>query len=112
MQTIPGLFLHLTETYKKPGLFLYKKDGRFVPLSTEMVRQEVERISFGLRSLGVVPGDKVILLAENGPWRCLQFPLRRPGAGGGCPPPKKNKGGGGKGRAAPPPPLRDNGPSR
>jgi len=68
MQTIPGLFLHLTETYKKPGLFLYKKDGRFVPLSTEMVRQEVERISFGLRSLGVVPGDKVILLAENGPW--------------------------------------------
>ena len=68
MQTISRLFLHLTETYKKPGLFLYKKDGRFVPLSTEMVRQEVERISFGLRSLGVVPEDKVILLAENGPW--------------------------------------------
>jgi len=68
MQTISRLFLHLTETYKKPGLFLYKKDGRFVPLSTEMVRQEVERIAFGLRSLGVVPGDKVILLAENGPW--------------------------------------------
>jgi long-chain acyl-CoA synthetase len=68
MQTIARLFLHLTETYKKPGLLIYKKDGRYVPLSTEEVRQEVERIALGLRWLGVVPGDKVILLAENGPW--------------------------------------------
>jgi long-chain acyl-CoA synthetase len=68
MQTIARLFLHLTETYKKPGLLIYKKDGRYVPLSTEEVRQEVERIALGLRWLGVGPGDKVILLAENGPW--------------------------------------------
>jgi long-chain acyl-CoA synthetase len=68
MQTIARLFLHVTETYKKPGLLIYKKDGRYVPLSTEEVRQEVERIALGLRWLGVVPGDKVILLAENGPW--------------------------------------------
>jgi long-chain acyl-CoA synthetase len=68
MQTIPRLFLHLTETYRKPDLLIYKKDGRYVPLSTEEVRREVERIALGLRRLGVVPGDKVILLAENGPW--------------------------------------------
>jgi long-chain acyl-CoA synthetase len=68
MQTIPRLFLRLTETYKKPGLLLHKKDGQYVPLSTDEVRGEVERISLGLRSLGVVSGDKVILLAENGPW--------------------------------------------
>jgi long-chain acyl-CoA synthetase len=68
MQTIPRLFLRLTETYKKPGLLLYKKDGRYVPLSTEEVRGEVERIALGLKNLGVVPGDKVVLLAENGPW--------------------------------------------
>jgi long-chain acyl-CoA synthetase len=68
MQTIPRLFLRLTDTYKKPALLLYKKDGIYIPLSTEEVRGEVERIALGLRGLGVAPGDKVILLAENGPW--------------------------------------------
>jgi long-chain acyl-CoA synthetase len=68
MQTIPRLFLRLTETYKKPNLLLYKKEGVYAPLTTEEVREEVERIALGLRRLGVVPGDKVILLAENGPW--------------------------------------------
>lgn len=68
MQTIPRLFLQLTDLYKKPALLLYKKDGHYVSLSTEEVRGEVERIALGLRGLGVVPGDKIILLAENGPW--------------------------------------------
>jgi len=68
MQTIPRLFLRLTDTYKKPALLLYKKDGIYTGLSTEEVRGEVERIALGLRGLGVAPGDKVILLAENGPW--------------------------------------------
>ena len=68
MQTIPRLFLRLTDTYKKPALLLYKKDGRYVSLSTAEVREEVERIALGLRALGVAPGDRVILLAENGPW--------------------------------------------
>jgi long-chain acyl-CoA synthetase len=68
MQTIPRLFLRLTDTYKKPALLLHKRDGRYDSLSTAEVREEVERIALGLRGLGVVPGDKVILLAENGPW--------------------------------------------
>jgi len=68
MQTIPRFFLALTEAYKKPDLLLYKKDDVYQGLSTETVRQEVERIALGLRSLGVVAGDKVILLAENSPW--------------------------------------------
>ncbi|MGB7295647.1 MAG: long-chain fatty acid--CoA ligase [Candidatus Aminicenantales bacterium] len=67
-QTIPRLFLHLTETFQKPALLLYKKDGRYQSLSTADVRQEVEQIALGLRGLGVSPGDKVALLAENSPW--------------------------------------------
>lgn len=66
--TIPRQFLHLTESFKKPDLLLYKKDGRYVSLSTDEVRREVGRIALGLHALGVRRGDKVILLAENGPW--------------------------------------------
>jgi long-chain acyl-CoA synthetase len=68
MTTIPRLFLQLTDAYKKPALLLYKKDGRYLSLSTAGVREEVERIALGLKDLGVRSGDKVILLAENGPW--------------------------------------------
>jgi len=68
MQTIPRLFLELTENFKKPDLLLFKKDGVYRGLSTDEVRQEVERIALGLKGLGVSAGDKVILLAENGPW--------------------------------------------
>ncbi|MBP1766245.1 MAG: hypothetical protein H6P98_360, partial [Candidatus Aminicenantes bacterium] len=44
MQTIPLLFLHLTDTFKKPALLHYKKDGAYVSLTTDEVRTEVERI--------------------------------------------------------------------
>jgi len=66
--TIPRLFLYLTDTFQKPSLLLYKKDGRYLSLSTAEVRREVERIALGLKDLGVGPGNKVILLAENSPW--------------------------------------------
>jgi long-chain acyl-CoA synthetase len=66
--TIPRLFLHLTDTFQKSALLLYKKGGRYLSLSTTEVRQEVERIALGLKDLGVNPGDKVVLLAENSPW--------------------------------------------
>jgi len=67
-ETIPQLFIHLTDAFKKPALFLYKKDGRYTPISTEDVRRTVARISLGLRDLGVRREDKVVLLAENSPW--------------------------------------------
>jgi long-chain acyl-CoA synthetase len=67
-ETIPQLFVHLTDSFKKPALLLYKKDGRYTPISTDEVRQTVTRVALGLRDQGVRRGDKVVLLAENGPW--------------------------------------------
>ncbi len=73
-ETIPQMFLHLTKSYPKPDLMLYKKDGRYVPISTEEFRNRVIRLALGLRDLGVRQGDKVILLADNGPdWTITDY---------------------------------------
>jgi long-chain acyl-CoA synthetase len=81
MQTIPRLFLEVTEKFKKPDLLLYKKDGLYSGLATDEVRKEVEQIALGLRGLGVSAGDKVILLAENGPrWAMTDFAILSLGA--------------------------------
>jgi long-chain acyl-CoA synthetase len=72
--TLPQLFLHLTKSYPKPVMLLYKKEGRYVPISTEEFRSRVSRLALGLQNLGVKPGDKVILLADNGPdWTITDY---------------------------------------
>jgi long-chain acyl-CoA synthetase len=73
-ETIPRLFLHLTKSYPKPDMLLYKKDGRYVPISTEEFRNKVSRLALGLQSLGVRTGDKIILLADNSPdWTITDY---------------------------------------
>jgi long-chain acyl-CoA synthetase len=72
--TLPQLFLHLTKSYPKPAMLLYKKEGRYVPISTEEFRSRVSRLALGLQNLGVKPGDKIILLADNGPdWTITDY---------------------------------------
>jgi len=73
-ETIPQMFLHLTKSYPKPDIMLYKKEGRYVPISTEEFRKRVIRLALGLQELGVRQGDKVILLADNGPdWTIMDY---------------------------------------
>ncbi len=72
--TIPQTFLHLTKSYSKPDMLLHKREGRYVPISTEEFRNRVSRLTLGLQHLGVKPGDKVILLADNGPdWTITDY---------------------------------------
>jgi long-chain acyl-CoA synthetase len=55
-------------------MLLYKKEGRYVPISTEEFKSRVSRLALGLQNLGVKPGDKVILLADNGPdWTVTDY---------------------------------------
>jgi len=73
-ETIPQTFLHLTKSYPKPDIMLHKKEGRYVPISTEEFRNRVIRLALGLQELGVRKGDKVILLADNGPdWTIMDY---------------------------------------
>ncbi len=72
--TLPQMFLHLTKSYPKPDIMLSKKEGRYVSISTEEFRNRVIRLALGLHELGVSHGDKVILLADNGPeWTITDY---------------------------------------
>ncbi|MFP4083022.1 MAG: AMP-dependent synthetase/ligase [Candidatus Aminicenantes bacterium] len=67
IETLAQLFLNTIKSFPKDDLMLYKKEGRYVPISTQEFSQRVRHISLGLQELGFKPGDKLIILSENRP---------------------------------------------
>jgi long-chain acyl-CoA synthetase len=64
----------------KPALW-GKQDGRWVALSYAELGQQVLRLARGLRALGVQPGDRVALAAENRPeWIVADYAIMAAGA--------------------------------
>jgi len=68
INTLGGLFLHTVRSFPRDDFMLYKSGGRFQKLSTEKFESTVKQLSLGLQDLGIKSGDKVILLADNGPY--------------------------------------------
>jgi len=66
-ETLCQVLLDTVSTFPKPDFMLYKKEGRYQPLSTEDFGRRVKLLSLGLRDLGLEKGDKVIILSENRP---------------------------------------------
>ncbi|MGQ9577112.1 MAG: AMP-dependent synthetase/ligase [Candidatus Aminicenantales bacterium] len=67
VETLSELFLNTVKSYPKPDLMLYKREGQYVPISTEVFGETVKKMSLGLWELGLRPEDKLIILAENRP---------------------------------------------
>jgi long-chain acyl-CoA synthetase len=66
VQTIPELFLNGIRQYPRPDCFSYRDEsGQYVDVSSEEALRRVMALRMGLKSLGVQPGDRVALLAEN-----------------------------------------------
>jgi len=65
--TISQLLLNTIKLYPKDDLFLYKKEGKYVPISTEELGKRVKYFCLGLRDLGFEEGDKMIILSESKP---------------------------------------------
>jgi long-chain acyl-CoA synthetase len=81
VQTLNGLFLNTCRRYVKPCLLSEKIEGSFAPISTAEFENRVRRLSLGFRSLGLKPGDKVVLLSENRPdWVITDFAVLCAGA--------------------------------
>ena len=71
--TLPELFLKAAG-FNKPDCLLYKVGGTYQPVSTAELVDRVRRLAKALEGLGVEPGDRVALMAENGPhWPAVDF---------------------------------------
>ena len=62
--------------------YLWKKlNNKFVPLSWAEVREQVEAIAKGLINLGILKGDRVVILSENRPeWQIADLAIMAIGA--------------------------------
>lgn len=80
IQTLAELFLHAAG-HGKPDQFLHKVGGRYVPVSTAEMAARVRALAKALADLGVNHGDRVALMAENGPhWPLVDFAILALGA--------------------------------
>ena len=66
-ETISQVFLDSVKNFPKPDFMLYRKEGQYVPISTEEFGGRVKHFCLGLKDLGLGRGDKVVILSENRP---------------------------------------------
>ncbi|MGB5294376.1 MAG: AMP-binding protein, partial [Thermoanaerobaculia bacterium] len=73
IQTLNELFLKAA-SYKMPDCLQHKTEGRYRPISTSDLVDRVQRLAKALQELGVQKGDRLALMAENGPhWPTVDF---------------------------------------
>ncbi len=73
IQTLNELFLKAA-SYKMPDCLQHKTEGRYRPMSTSDLVDRVQRLAKALQELGVQKGDRLALMAENGPhWPTVDF---------------------------------------
>lgn len=71
--TLADLFLKVASN-GRPDCLLHKVGGHYQPISTAELVDRVRRLAGALADLGVKPGDRVALMAENGPhWPTVDF---------------------------------------
>lgn len=66
-ETLSQVLLETLRNYPKPNFMMFKKEGRYVPVSTDDFGRQVRHFCLGLKQLGLERGDKIALLSENSP---------------------------------------------
>lgn len=65
--TLVEVFEYVARAHPRPDTLNYKRDGRWIPISSEEMLQRARHIAGGLYSLGIRHGDRVALLSESRP---------------------------------------------
>lgn len=65
--TLIEVFEHAVRAHNRPDAVNYKRDDRWVPISSDELLQRIQHVACGLKSLGVRAGDRVALLSESCP---------------------------------------------
>lgn len=65
--TLPEVFEFVARVHARPDVLNFKRDGRWIPISSAEVLQRARWIAAGLYSLGVRRGDRVAILSESRP---------------------------------------------
>ena len=66
-QSLPAMFLEQAEARAARNFLWAKRDGAYHPITWGAAAQAVKDLSRGLRTLGLEPGERVVLLSENRP---------------------------------------------
>ena len=65
--SLPALFFAQAERFANRPLFWAKSKGQWHSLSWHKAAKQIHSLARGLRALGLEPGDRVLLVAENRP---------------------------------------------
>ncbi len=80
-ETLVELLRGAVERHRKPDALKFKKDRKWVPLSSDELLDRVRYVALALDREGIGPGDHVALLAESGPlWTIADFGILATGA--------------------------------
>ena len=65
--TLIEIFEYAVHTHNRPDAVNYKRDSRWISISSDERLQRIHHVAAGLHSLGVRRGDRVALLSESRP---------------------------------------------
>jgi long-chain acyl-CoA synthetase len=75
------MFFRQADRFGERPLLWHKREGRYAPLTWREVAVKICMLSRGLRTLGVNPGDRVVLVSENRPaWPVADLAVMATGA--------------------------------
>ena len=63
--TLIDVFMRAAQVHNRPDALNYKRDGRWVPISSGEMLERVKDIAAGLHAIGIRHGDRVALLSDS-----------------------------------------------